>query len=349
MTPTIMRLVLSIEKNMHNFFTPPEIAHFMSKWVCGNNPKQILDPAFGLGIFSEEIKKIDNSINVIGFDIDPTIIKFYKSRHPESAVDLINKDYLFNNWENTYESIICNPPYFRFQEFFQKDDAIIEFQQKLNIELSGYTNVYSMFLLKSAHQLKKNGRSAYIIPSEFLNSDYGKIIKEHLLQTNTLKYVILFDSNSKIFADATTTSCIILLSNDTLKKDVSFINISSLDDLKEIADGLELYPKCDPRSIKVKHSDLLANVKWRSYYSKTYADDFSDKLANFSNFGKVSRGIATGDNKYFTFNEEKISEFNIPYDYLHRCICKSAHVSGHFLTDLHFERIRESNKDCFVF
>ena len=55
------------------------------------------------------------------------------------------------------------------------------------MKLSGFTNIYTLFILKSIWQLRKGGRTAYIVPSEFLNSDYGKDVKKYI------KKVVLLD------------------------------------------------------------------------------------------------------------------------------------------------------------
>ena len=62
-------------KKYGQFFTPVFAANFMRKFVLENNPKSILDPAVGNGIFLEGV---DNSIKKVGYDIDTSIITFFK-------------------------------------------------------------------------------------------------------------------------------------------------------------------------------------------------------------------------------------------------------------------------------
>ena len=44
-------------KEYGQFFTPPAVARLMAQWVVKNQPETILDPAFGLGVFYDEIVK----------------------------------------------------------------------------------------------------------------------------------------------------------------------------------------------------------------------------------------------------------------------------------------------------
>jgi adenine-specific DNA-methyltransferase len=106
------------------------------------------------------------------------------------------KDYLFNDWQNKYDGIISNPPYLKFQDFKNRVDALQEFQSRLGIKLSGFSNIYTLFLIKSLCQLNFHGKAAYIIPSEFLNADYGKHVKAFLLKNRMLRYVFIFYFNA---------------------------------------------------------------------------------------------------------------------------------------------------------
>ena len=131
------------------------------------------------------------------------------------------KDYLFNDWNNKYDGIVCNPPYFKFHDYENKA-ALQEINKRLDIKLNGFTNVYTLFLLKSIYQLKEGGRAACIILSEFLNSDYGTYIKKYLINSNTSKHIITSDFKKNVFADTSTTSAILLLSKDNNSSNVNF-------------------------------------------------------------------------------------------------------------------------------
>lgn len=54
---------LTHRKDYGQFFTPPSVAQLMAKWVLKADPKTILDPAFGLGVFYDEIIKISSAAN----------------------------------------------------------------------------------------------------------------------------------------------------------------------------------------------------------------------------------------------------------------------------------------------
>lgn len=326
-------------KKFGQFFTPAPVAEFMAKWVTSNPACQaILDPAVGLGIFFRIIDQINpqNGYKFIGYDIDPTILveaKSLFSKFSHTDVELKIKDYLFNDWLRKYDGIICNPPYFKFQDYKNRTASLEEFQSRLSMNLSGFTNIYTMFILKSVNQLAAQGRAAYLVPSEFLNADYGTVVKKYLLKSGMLRYVILFNSKENVFSNALTTSCILLFANDEKSETVTFIDTQRAEDLQDIFGQIASYPKVTAVGKSIHRSSFDPDVKWRKYYQRQNGEKFKN-LVTLSTYGKVVRGIATGDNDYFTFDEKKREEFRIKDKFLLPCLTKAVHANTSFLLKL---------------
>ncbi|OJU47843.1 MAG: modification methylase [Bacteroidales bacterium 45-6] len=342
---------ISIEhrKKFAQFFTPFAIADLMAKWILGNkNLKTILEPAFGLGVFSRAILNNKKDVQVKGFEVDETILNLAKQYFDESKnVNIVLQDYMYNDWKNKYDGIICNPPYFKFHDYDNKN-ILKEIETNLKCKLNGFTNLYTLFLLKSIHQLRINGRCAYIIPSEFLNSDYGKLVKAYLIKNKTLRHIIVIDFEENVFDDALTTASIILCANDNLTDKVQFSNIQSLDDLGKIENIIANYPDLVNTKQTYHQSELNPVIKWKAYYQNQNSIRFKN-LVPFSTYAKVVRGIATGSNEYFTFNLSKAIEFNIDEQYLLPCICSAKDASSTFFTTTNFEALKQNDKAIFLF
>ena len=101
--------------------------------------------------------------------------------------------------------------------------------------------------------------------------------------------------------------------NDKEKSEVEFINIKTLDELFALQTKFYSYPNFKSENA-IAFSELNPEIKWRAYYQEQNATRFKN-LVHFSNFGKVVRGIATGANKYFTFNQSNAKQFNIQEKY----------------------------------
>ena len=332
----IASTTLDHRKKYAQFFTPEKIAEFMCHWVLlGKQKTRVLEPAYGLGVFSRVLAQ-NTSLPVDAYEIDGRIFASAVTTRP-NGVNLWNEDYFTCDWNAKYDAIVCNPPYLKFHDY---DNAtyIQDVNRHLGTKLNGFTNLYTLFLLKSIAQLQEGGRLAYIIPSEFLNSDYGVEVKRALIQSNTLQHIIVVNFTECAFDDALTTACILLCERTVNSEKVRF----------SLVNNIERLNTCLGEYVEYDTSELDANVKWRSYYEEGNSSKYNH-LIPFSKFAKVSRGIATGANEYFTFKPSKVDEYDIPGECLMPCICKAIDAPQTFFTHNDFTKLSNGDKTVYLF
>lgn len=328
-------------KKYAQFFTPEPIAEFMGEWVLDGLPDtaRILEPAFGLGVFSRVMTKRHPGIRIVGYDVDERIIKYAKGNfnNVENGPILKKRNYITSSWRDKYDGIICNPPYMKFHDY-DNGTFVSYVNERLHTNLNGFTNLYTLFLLKSISQLKAGGRLAYIIPSEFLNSDYGIEVKRVLLESGVLRHVVVVDFTRSAFDDAITTACILLCSRSVDSDIIRFSNVSKIDNLSfSLTDYTEY-----------RRDKLRADVKWKQYYEGQKASCYRS-LVPFSTFARVTRGIATGANDYFTFRQSKIRSFDLPEHCFRPCICHSIDVKSLIFSEDDFNALVQADKTVFLF
>lgn len=328
-------------KKYAQFFTPEPIATFMMQWVMEGLEEcaQILEPAFGLGVFSRMLFQTHPDASVTGYDIDKIIFNYAKDNFSTTNYSLClrNEDYLEASWDNQYDGIICNPPYLKFHDY-NNHYYIPIVNKRLHTRLNGFTNIYTLFLLKSIAQLNKGGRLSYIIPSEFLNADYGVEVKRALLASGTLRHIIIVDFKQSAFDDAITTACILLCQNDNPSESIQFSKINSIEDLNSALTNYQSIPK----------SQLDPEIKWKQYYERRQEGKYHH-LIPFSTFAKVSRGIATGANNYFTFNTEMKAYNHINDSCFIPCIAHATDVKSPIFTLSDFETLSNAGKNVYLF
>lgn len=323
-------------KKYAQFFTPQKIAEFMCHWILqGKKKTHVLEPAYGLGIFSRVLAQY-STLPVDAYEIDGKIFANAVTVCP-SDVNLWNEDYFSSDWNSKYDAIVCNPPYLKFHDY---DNAtyILDVNSHLGTKLNGFTNLYTLFLLKSIAQLKEGGRLAYIIPSEFLNSDYGVEVKRALIQSKTLQHIVVVDFTECAFDDALTTACILLCERNGMSDKVRFSLVNNIDALNA----------CLGEFVEYNTDELDAEIKWKAYYEEGNSKKFSH-LVPFSKFAKVSRGIATGANDYFMLKQSKVYEYEIPDECLMPCICKAVDAPQTFFTLNDFSKLQNGNRPVFLF
>ncbi len=327
---------LDHRKRYAQFFTPEKIAEFMCQWVLqGKQKTRVLEPAYGLGIFSRILAQ-NSTLPVDAYEIDGQIFTSAVTARP-NGVNLRNEDYFASDWNAKYDAIVCNPPYLKFHDY---DNAtyIPDVNSHLGTKLNGFTNLYTLFLLKSIAQLQEGGRLAYIIPSEFLNSDYGVEVKRALIESNTLHHIIVVDFTECAFDDVLTTACILLCERTTGSVSVRFSLVNNIEELNT----------CFSEYMEYNTSELDANIKWKSYYEKGNSCKYNH-LVPFSKFAKVSRGIATGANDFFTFKPSKADDYDIPEECLMPCICKAVDAPQTFFTQNEFTKLINGDKAVYLF
>jgi adenine-specific DNA-methyltransferase len=332
---------ISHRKKFAQFFTPELISDYMANWVVGNKTAimHVLEPAFGLGIFSKSLLKITNKAKITGYDADNYILSFAKANFSAlcDKVSLQNANYLTHDWDSTYDAIICNPPYLKFHDY-DNNLLVQTVNAKLGVNLKKFTNIYSLFLMKSLSQLKPGGRCAYIVPSEFLNADYGVEVKRYLLSLNIQMHFIIVDFEQNVFDGAITTACIILCEN--IQSD-GFVRFSTVNNIEKLNDALS---SC----IVVDQQAMQCEAKWKTYYGTNNSTKYKH-LTNFSNYAKVSRGIATGSNKFFSLTLNKAKDLNIPEDALLKCVCHCTDINKSIFTETDFNHLSKSNKAMYLF
>lgn len=327
-------------KRLAQFFTPPAIAKFMVGWVLGGAGRNAVhDPAFGLGAF---LDCAPADCEFTGMEIDERAVEFFSVNSERRPKLLERGDYLLD-FGRTHGNIVCNPPYLRFQKFLNRDAVFAAFRERLGLKLSGYTNIASAFLVKSISELEAGGRLAYILPSEFLNSGYGALVKEWLKKDGHLDSIIEVECENEAFEEVTTSVCIVLYDSARRMDRVSFRKIASLAEIDGVMDRSPL------QSVPLESLD--SGSKWGVHF--VCAEDgvrpASELLCRLSESGRFSRGIATGANGFFVLSESDIRANGLSGSSCVRCITRSQQLTRLAFTDDDFDALARADKPVYLF
>ncbi len=330
----------SIHRKEHGqFFTHPMIAKFMVDWVLMSGKTKIYDPAFGLGAFKEPIQNNTN-IDFTASELDAKILNYWTNFSGQDASFIKEEDYLLS-WGQRHENIVCNPPYKRFQKFINRDVVFEEFITHTGIKLSGYTNTASAFLIKSLSELDNSGRLAYIMPSEFLNTGYGVIVKNKLIENGHLLSIISLNCEKDVFPDATTSISIILYDASTYFSSVRFYSVNSINSLTDI---LNTAP-----TTAIKTEELNPNAKWLPFFNKTEVAVDIGKTTTLEHYGRFSRGIATGANEFFILKPSEARKKGLVSSELQPCISKSSQINKIIFDDEDYQRLHDDDSPVLLF
>lgn len=295
-------------------FTPEDVAELMVSMALDSNPKSILDPCFGEGVFLKVIsrKVKDASIKNIGIEIDPDLYKGV--REELSSFDLYNGD--FFDFDREVDCIIMNPPYIR-QELLKMDmpkflnkGEIIKRLPLTNTNISPRSNLYIYFFIKSWKLLKSHGEIVAIVPNTWMTAEYGQTFKDFLLDNFWIESIIQF--NKDVFPNADVESCIIHLKKDStsIERHSNMVSINKALSKNELGKFNQLILNGDKKlSInRVNKNSLQSESNWLNFFSKKTLFDLENNLITLDQLAYLKRGTTTNYNDFFIKNSYKLAE-----------------------------------------
>ena len=207
------------ERNrLGQFATPTALAQNILKYAATLLPPgakaHFLDPAIGTGSFYSALCKVFPKTQIAeahGFEIDPHYGTPAARLWKDTGLAMKLADFTHADPSPRFNLIICNPPYVRHHhlENGNKSRLQLRTQQASGMKISGLAGLYCHFLGLSHAWMADGGIAGWLIPSEFMDVNYGQIVKRYLLDRVTLLHIHRFDPNDVQFADALVSSAVV--------------------------------------------------------------------------------------------------------------------------------------------
>lgn len=316
----------------------------MVRWALSDCPRRILDPAVGPGVFLDAIQRqlfgrqFRSKPQIDAYDIDGRMIRLVGGRRRDVAVRLLRQDFISGTIREQYDAIVANPPYIRHHGFEYPSAIWRRFDRICGQRLSRLTNLYGLFLLKIWTLLSPRGRAAVILPAEWLNADFGVVLKAFLLKENALDAIVHFDPAARIFDAALTTSAIVLLRRGRAASEpVRLCRIAGVDALLRL----------DLSSHKGWRRDALdPAVKWSTLIGQ--GPPRNAPAARLADVASCTRGIATGANSYFALCESDRRRRRIDRRDVVSCVTKARQLQAGIATPDVIRRLVMADEKMFL-
>ena len=296
------------ERRKHGqFSTPFALAQEIVAYGLQLLPEKdisFLEPCIGSGAFySALLNTVNNNYCIqkaTGIEIDPVYYNCATTLWEDSGIDLINDDFARIDPKQTYNLVITNPPYVRHHYLTQAEKSyLLECGKKeTGIGLSGLAGLYCYFILLAHKWLAPGAICGWLIPSEFMDVNYGTAIKGYLLQNVHLLRIHRYDPKNSMFSDALASSCVVWFKNEIINADY---------EIEFSFGGTHDNPV---QSKRIKKSDLTKERKWTRFPEKEIRCEKSKKIT-LGDYFEIKRGLATGDNSFFIMSREKITELGL--------------------------------------
>lgn len=269
------------------------------------SPVKFLDPALGSGAFYAALKRVFDPQSIkcaAAFEIDPHYGKPAQELWEAQGLNLTHGDFTKAEPDPSYNLIICNPPYVRHHHLSADDKARLH-ERSLAVtgcKLSGLAGLYVHFLLQAHAWMAPGAISGWLIPSEFMDVNYGREVKRYLLNKVTLLQIHRFSPDDVQFADALVSSAIVWIKNEAPAPDHQ--------PLFTFGGTLSAPQITKPVSSK----DLASEAKWSRFPRHEVRVAEVNGSQQLGDLFSIKRGLATGDNKFFVLSEQQVKDREIP-------------------------------------
>jgi adenine-specific DNA-methyltransferase len=299
------------ERNrLGQFATPTTLASdvlaFARTLLPADEPIRFLDPAVGTGSFYAALLNQFPAGRIeaaAGIEIDPHYGKPALKLWKDSLLKMTLGDFTTMNApgeSKRFNLIICNPPYVRHHHMDKAEKArlLAATAAACGVRMGGLAGLYCHFLGLADAWLAEDGIAGWLIPSEFMDVNYGQAVKRYLLERVDLLRIHRFDPNDLQFGDALVSTAVVWFRKRRAGQGRGVV----------FSYGGTLASPTHTREVPT--AALRSAAKWSSLAaSGIKATNGGFRLADFFS---VKRGLATGDNGFFIMSREEIEARRLP-------------------------------------
>lgn len=301
------------ERNkLGQFATPPALAEdilaYARKLCPPRSGIRFVDPAFGTGAFYSALLKVFSSsqiVSAVGYEIDvhcgQKALQLWGGSRLKLRISDFTQTEVPTSDEERANLLICNPPYVRHHHLSESEKTRLRYltQQIAGVQLGGLTGLYCYFLCISYGWMAEGGLAGWLVPSEFMDVNYGRPLKEFLLSRVTLLRIHRFDPKDTQFDDALVSSAVVWFRKapPSRRRTVDFTYGGTL---------------AEPGVSKSVSLDALRSIeKWSQVPLRNFKNSQSQKKPSLSDLFEIKRGVATGSNEFFMLTSARIEEYKI--------------------------------------
>jgi predicted RNA methylase len=310
------------EKNRLGQFATPnalavEIARYVQSIVGRALPAvRFADPALGTGSFYSAALSVfgrERIESAVGVELDSAFCAAARDLWAETGLEVVQADFTRIMPGSCPPAapnlILTNPPYVRHHHLDVRDKERLQAlaYRMAGVKVNGLAGLYVYFLLLATAWMADGGYAAWLIPSEFMDVNYGAALKRYLIDRVTLIRAHRFDPDDVQFGDALVSSVILVFRKEAPLPGHA-VEFSFGGTIRE--------PHAND---SVPLDRLRDSRKWTVYPSHARNDRHTSSGADGSTLGdlfRIQRGIATGSNKFFVLERREAQRRGFPKRYL---------------------------------
>lgn len=345
-----------LRKGRGAFFTPPEISAFIADWAIRDGAAEVLEPSCGEASFllraAERLRELspDGSISpdcLHGIEVhEPSarhaaqLLKDVGARAKIEVADFFDVEP-----EPTFDAVVGNPPYIRYQNFNGELRAkSLRAALSQGVRLTRLASSWAAFVVHATRFLKPGGRLGLVLPAELLTVNYAAPVRRFLLKRFAKVRLVMFE---ELVFPGVLEEVVLLLAEGESEGSAECFEVYQAEDISDLAalDG-KGWSGFTPESGGKWTAALLTANSFAEYQSLAQGPAFCELLG----WGETYLGAVTGNNRYFTLTAEDARTRRIPKGALLRISPPgSRHLRGLTFTETAWEQVSKAGAACYLF
>ena len=334
----------SEQKLRGGYYTPADLASFLTRWVKPTAGTKILEPSCGDGAFFEALK--GTGAKVTAFELSHEEAAKAASRGLADCT-IQNRDFLgwaVNAEDGQFDAVVGNPPFIRYQylpaEFQANAERVFA---RLGCKFTKHTNAWVPFVLSCVSLLRPGGRLAMVVPSEIVHVMHAQSLRTFLGQH--CRRIVIVDPQ-EIWFEGTLQGAVLLMAekkatDGTHGEGLGIHRVSGREFLQQ--DPEDVFNA--PRAINGK----TVVGKWTRALVSTNTLAILDEIESrkdfhrFKDVATVDVGIVTGANSFFLVTDDVVKQHGLA-EWAHPMFGRSDHCPGVIYDDAQHARNAATGK-----
>lgn len=334
MDPLAPRDSPALRKARGAFFTPAPLARYITDWAVRDVADEVLEPSCGEAAFLHAaVDRLtalrdasgSDSPRLDGVELHEDSAEAARTTLSKAGVeaDIRVADFFTIEPTGSYDAVIGNPPYVRYQAFSgaprtRSQEAAL----RAGVSLTNLASSWAAFTVHAALFLNRGGRLGLVLPAELLTVNYAAQVRRFLMDRFASVDLVLFDE--RVFPEVQEE--VVLLMAEGYGQGPTdhcrIIQVRNAGDLSAAA-----VPRLwKPDSPEAKWTPSLLSTETLSAYASLVG---SEGFTTLDAWGRTTLGMVTGNNGYFALSPQRARELGLaPGDLLPLSPPGSRHLRG---------------------
>jgi adenine-specific DNA-methyltransferase len=232
-------------RSLGQTYTPSWVVSSMVDWAFEyGKPARIVDPGVGSGRYLVAAGRRWDTVPLIGAEIDPVAAILARGHlaaaglADRASVELIDYRSIKLPEIDSPTLFIGNPPYVRHHQIAPEwKKWLLAQAEKRGLSASGLAGLHVYFFLATAQLGRPGDFGAFVTSAEWLDVNYGRLVRELLLDGLGGQSVHVLEPTIEVFPDAITTAAITCFEVGSRPSSLRLRQVKKADDLGVLSGG----------------------------------------------------------------------------------------------------------------